>query len=309
VQFGYGFLGRWHLEKLMLLSQELGNLEVLGVVDPAEASGLALKVKYPNLSYYKKWQDIPSDFDAALIVTPTAYHFALCEELMQKGCHIFCEKPITQTEEEAQKLLAISRSRPKQVFQSGHSERMHAIWDQVKKDVELTTAPFLQFKRVSPFKNRATDVDVISDLMIHDIDLLCFLTKEIPLEVSAIGLRQQTSHFDYVRANFKLLSGQEVTIESSRISSKVERSVELFGKKKSVLIDLASLEYTETRGEDVIKYSYDKRDHLYLEQKAFFHSINNELKPIVNAEEGYLAVKIAHAVRKSALHQMRVFIQ
>ncbi len=308
VLFGYGFLGKWHLEKLVSLEAAHEDIKLIGVVDPSDSAGGALREKFPKLKHYKKWQDIHESFNAAIVVTPTAYHAGLCEELLLKGCHIFCEKPITQTEAEALKILSLTMSKPKLVFQAGHSERMHAIWDKIKSDKDLTTAPLLHFRRVSPFKNRATDVDVISDLMIHDIDLISYLTGETPLEVSAVGLKQRTNHFDYVKANFKLLSGQEVVIESSRISCRVERVLEIFGKEKSALIDLASLSYSESRGEETQASTYEKRDHLYLEQKAFFESIRKESKPLVSASEGHLAVKIVEAVRKSALLKMRVSI-
>jgi predicted dehydrogenase len=163
----------------------------------------------------------------------------------------------------------------------------------------------ITLKRVAPFKGRATDVDVVQDLMIHDLDLLVFLFKETPISVDAVGYKMRTNKYDYMSANFKFKSGHRATITVGRNQTKEVRELEISNTTGTLLVDLMKNEITEARGsfegpEFTKTIVYEKRDHLMLEHEHFYDSIINNKPPIVSLEDGVLAVRLIDKVLESA---------
>ena len=163
----------------------------------------------------------------------------------------------------------------------------------------------ITLKRVAPFKGRATDVDVIQDLMIHDLDLLVFLFKETPITVDAVGYKMRTKEYDYMSANFKFESGHRATITVGRNQTKEVRELEISNTTGTLHIDLMRNEITEARGsfegpEFTKTIPYEKRDHLKLEHQHFYHSIINHKAPIITLEDGITAVRPIDKVLESA---------
>lgn len=157
---------------------------------------------------------------------------------------------------------------------------------------------------MAPFKGRATDVDVVQDLMIHDLDLLVYLFGERPISVDAIGFKMRTNYYDYVTANFRFKSGNRATITVGRNQTKEVRELEISNRTGTLVVDLMKNEIQEALGSEVgpqfVKLeTYEKRDHLLLEHKNFYHSINSGTAPVVSLEDGIIAVSLIDKVLES----------
>jgi predicted dehydrogenase len=298
---GYGHLGKWHAEKAEAFP-DLAELKY--IVEKFPAGMDAAKIAHPNVQVVDDISKIIHDIDAAFVVTPTSFHFEIVEYLLKNNKHVFCEKPLTETTAQSlilKKLL----SDKKLVLQVGHSERFHQAWERKENYKQFFQAPaHITLKRVAPFKGRATDVDVVQDLMIHDLDLLVFLFGETPTSVESIGFKMRTNRYDYVSSNFKFKSGHFATITVGRNQTKEVRELEISNKSGTLLVDLMRNEIQEALGsqsgpEFVSLDKYEKRDHLMLEHKHFYESILLHKSPIVSLEDGLLAVKLIDKVIES----------
>ena len=244
---GYGHLGKWHAQK----AESFPELSVLKyIVEKFPAGQAAAAAAHPNAIIVDDISKCIHDIDAGFVVTPTSFHYDIVEYLLKNKKHVFCEKPVTETTAQALKLKELLLKNPA-VLQVGHSERFHQAWEQKSKYSQFFEAPsHITLKRVAPFKGRATDVDVVQDLMIHDLDLLVYLMRN---EISeALG-----SH-----------PGPEFVALSS----------------------------------------YEKRDHLLLEHKNFYHSIINKLEPVITLEDGLIAVRLIDQVLESVNSGLEVIL-
>jgi predicted dehydrogenase len=299
---GYGHLGKWHCQKAESF-KDIVQLKYIVEKFPANRE-LAAK-NHPQAKIVEDIKDCIADIDAAVVVTPTSFHYEIVDYLLKNNKHVFCEKPITENTEQAlflKKELAAKNL----VLQVGHSERFHNAWNMKEAYNDYFKAPaHITLKRVAPFKGRATDVDVVQDLMIHDLDLLVFLFKETPISVDAVGYKMRTNKYDYMSANFKFKSGHRATITVGRNQTKEVRELEISNTTGTLLVDLMKNEITEARGsfegpEFTKTIVYEKRDHLMLEHEHFYDSIINNKPPIVSLEDGVLAVRLIDKVLESA---------
>ncbi|MBC7714125.1 MAG: Gfo/Idh/MocA family oxidoreductase [Rhizobacter sp.] len=299
---GYGHLGKWHCQKAESFP-ELSELKY--IVEKFPAGQEAAKKAHPNATVVDDISKCINDIDAAFVVTPTSFHFEIVEYLLKNKKHVFCEKPVTESTDQALKLQELLKANPV-VLQVGHSERFHQAWERKTEYKHFFESPsHITLKRVAPFKGRATDVDVVQDLMIHDLDLLVYLFGEAPVSVDAIGFKMRTTHYDYVTANFKFKSGNRATITVGRNQTKEVRELEISNKAGTLLVDLMRNEIQEALGshagpEYVNTANYEKRDHLYLEHKNFYDSIINKKAPIISLADGLVAVRLIDQVLESA---------
>ncbi len=299
---GYGHLGKWHCQK----TESFPDHSVLKyIVEKFPAGQELAKKAHPNAVVVDDISKCINDIDAAFVVTPTSFHFEIVEYLLKNKKHVFCEKPVTETTDQALKLQELLKANPV-VLQVGHSERFHQAWERKVEYKHFFEAPsHITLKRVAPFKGRATDVDVVQDLMIHDLDLLVYLFGEAPVSVEAMGFKMRTTHYDYVTANFKFLSGNRATITVGRNQTKEVRELEISNKAGTLLVDLMRNEIQEALGnttgpEFVSLDKYEKRDHLFLEHKNFYDSIINNKAPIISLADGLIAVRLIDQVLESA---------
>ncbi len=297
---GLGHLGKWHLDKVLACDEA----ELACVVDPSASAQEMINEKKLSVPLFTRVEDCLDLFDAAFVVTPTSFHFEICKTLLKSNKHIFCEKPMTSTHEQAVELKSLSTENGK-VFQVGHSERFHAIWSQLaQQSAYLEGAPILSLNRQAPFKGRATDVDVVQDLMIHDIDLILFLLKEKPVTVLAVGKKQRTDKWDFVKALFTFESGAQATLTVGRNHVCEVREVESVNEKGCLRIDLLNRQVLEasssSQSSEVNKYEYDKRDHLLEEHRCFYNSILGKREDVVvPMEAGIEAVYFVQKVLDS----------
>lgn len=298
---GYGHLGKWHAQK----AESFPEIAVLKyIVEKSPAGQEAAAKAHPNVTIVDDVSKCIDDIDAGFVVTPTSFHYDIVLYLLENKKHVFCEKPVTETTSQALNLKEKLKENHV-VLQVGHSERFHQAWEQKSKYAQFFEAPsHITLKRVAPFKGRATDVDVVQDLMIHDLDLLVYLFNEKPVSVDAQGFKMRTSRYDYVTANFKFFSGNRATITVGRNQTKEVRELEISNKAGTLLVDLMRNEISEALGshlgpEFVALSSYEKRDHLLLEHKNFYHSIINKTEAVVTLEDGLTAVRLIDHVLES----------
>lgn len=301
VLFGMGHLGKWHAQKIDVLEDS----EFVGVVDPSPQADEKLTELGISVPRFNSLKDINVDFEAAIVATPTSLHHEICKNLIMEGKHVFCEKPMTSTYEQALELKNLVEEKGV-VFQVGHSERFHQIWETIRtKKKYFEGQPLISLNRQAPFKGRATDVDVVQDLMIHDIDLLLFLQGEKPKSLQAFGKKIRTDKWDYSEANFEFPSGARANIRVGRNYTREVRDFEVMNTAGSLWVDLFQKKFFEASGDSkgpndfVTEESYPARDHLLEEQKLFYKSIKTGEKPFVDVDAGVAAVYLVEKVLES----------
>lgn len=296
---GYGHLGKWHAQK----ANQLESSELVAIVEPYEQNQKAAKEAYPNVKVVSDIKEILSDIDTALIVTPTSLHFEMLKILLKNDKNIFCEKPVCSNYAEVKELESLLGNK---VIQVGHSERCHEIWPEfIHCMKEITSKKCIKIDRFAPFKGRATDVDVVSDLMIHDLDLLLYLFNQKPIKLKSIGHKIRTDKWDHVTSHFTFENGDEAIITSGRNHVREVRQVEVMSDNGCVAVDLFTNEFLvapKDKFEDesfVSNKTYNKRDHLLIEQESFYDSIINQKTPMVTFEDGANAVYLVSKVLES----------
>lgn len=299
---GHGHLGKWHAQKV----ESISDSELVAIVDPSIEGQKELKSQYPKAILATKVEDIIDQIDAAIVVTPTSTHFELVKMLLENDKHVFCEKPLCSNLEQAKIIRDLVEQKKQLVAQVGHSERFHIAWKMIEEfSIVKDEKNIIAINRYAPFKGRATDVDVVQDLMIHDIDLLLYLFSATPKKVFAKGLKIRTDHWDHVVAQFTYDSGRIATITSGRNSTQEVRSLEVLSENGALTVDMFQnkiFHAPNTKFEDgsfVSEENYQKRDHLLLEQQEFYQSILNKKHPVVSVQEGLDAIAIIEAVIKS----------
>jgi predicted dehydrogenase len=302
---GHGHLGKWHAEKAANSSE----ITFVGIAEGNEQVRERLKMVYPKLKIVADYHEVIDEIDAALVVTPTSVHYKITKELLNAGKHVFCEKPICTDYKEAVELEKLAKDK-ELLLQVGHSERFHKIFDreEVSYINDFLKPPFIfEAKRVAPFKGRATDVDVVSDVMIHDLDLLLYLTPNRPYKIEASGFKMRTNAYDHVMAVMSYKDGSRAVIEASRNAVEEIRSVKIAHKtgclelnllKNTVRAAKASADGSESQP-FVTEWTYDKRDHLYMEQKAFYRAMIEGTPLPVTAKDGANAVELISHILKS----------
>ncbi|MCT4643119.1 MAG: Gfo/Idh/MocA family oxidoreductase [Bacteriovoracaceae bacterium] len=297
---GYGHLGKWHAQKADGL--EASNL--VAIVEPFEKNQLLAKENHPNAKVVASVEEIIDEIDAAIIVTPTSFHFDVTKYLLEKKKHIFCEKPLCSSSDEAVKLSELKDSSLK--FQVGHSERCHEAWDKIKPYTDkIEGKVHVKINRFAPFKGRATDVDVVQDLMIHDLDLCHYIFNKKFKSLVADGYKIRTDKWDHVTCYLFAQDGSIFEITSGRNHTYEQRTLEIMSSNGCIFVDMFKNEYSiadnsSTNPQEFVQnYTYEKRDHLNIEQERFYNSILNDSKEMVTFEEGSNIVSVIDKVLES----------
>ena len=227
--FGAGHLGKFHLNNW----KEIDGVQLVGFFDPANATAKEVSEKY-NLKRFTNEDDLINACDAIDIVTPTQYHFSICEKAIKKSKHVFVEKPMVHTMDEARTLVKLVKE-SKIKFQVGHVERFNPAF-LAAQNLELNPM-FIEVHRLAQFNPRGTEVSVILDLMIHDIDVILSLVKSDVKSISASGVAVMTETPDIANVRIEFNNGCVANLTSSRISMKKMRKVRLFQKDAYIGID------------------------------------------------------------------------
>jgi predicted dehydrogenase len=298
---GVGYLGQHHAR----IFSELKDAELVGVVDtdPARAAEIAKKFK---TRVYSSHEELIGNVQAVSIVAPTVEHSRLAADFLKAGVDVMLEKPMTVTLEEADELVGLAADKSL-ILQVGHLERFNSA---VTRMVEMTTRPmFIECNRLSPFPDRSTDVDVVLDLMIHDIDIILSLVRSPLKSISAVGIPVISKNVDIANARIEFESGCVANVTSSRISIKKERKIRLFQPDTYISLNYQDQEiYAYHRipnkkdpdGKPEIvggKVKVDKVEPLKAELDAFLSSVATRKRPLVSGEEGREALKVAMRVQ------------
>lgn len=299
---GYGHLGKWHCQKVDAC---VDNADFIGIVERFPAGREAAATAHPNVKIVSDVSEVINEIDAAFVVTPTSTHFELVKYLLENNKHVFCEKPLCSNDNEAVELLKIAKDK-NVVLQVGHSERFHEAWEKLRERFQKLTPPFnIRINRVAPFKGRATDVDVVQDLAIHDLDLVLHLFKQKPLSITASGHKIRTNNWDHASIHLKMEDRSEAHIVVGRNAVKEMRDLEVISKDGMVTVDLFTnkiFEATSSKFEDgsfIKEEAYNKRDHLLLEHKHFYDSIQNGKSAIIGLKDGLNAVHLVDCTLKA----------
>ena len=224
-----GHLGKFHLNNW----KEIEGIEIAGFYDPNDRTAKAVAEKY-NIRRFLKAEDLIKECDAADIVAPTTYHYDLCQLAVRNGKHVFVEKPMCESMQEANELVKLVKEADIK-FQVGHVERFNPAFLAVK-DLDLNPM-FIEVHRLSQFNPRGTEVSVILDLMIHDIDIILSLVKSDVKHVHANGVAVMTDTPDIANVRIEFDNGCVANLTSSRISMKKMRKIRLFQRDAYIGID------------------------------------------------------------------------
>ncbi len=228
--FGAGHLGKIHLKCI----QQIPQLELVGFFDPNDEAAEAVEATF-GIPRFGDADQLLAAVDAADIVTPTITHFELLERAVRAGKHIFVEKPVTNTVEEGKKIVELCHNSPKLIVQVGHVERFNPAFLAIG-DIALQPM-FIEAHRLATFNPRGTDVSVVLDLMIHDLDIVLSLVRSPLRSVSASGVAVVSQTPDICNARLEFENGCVANLTASRISLKQMRKVRFFQKDAYISLD------------------------------------------------------------------------
>jgi predicted dehydrogenase len=307
---GVGYLGRFHAQKYAALP----NSQLIGVADPSEANRARVAGEL-NVPAHADYRELLGKVDAVSIVTPTPLHFEVSRAFLESGAHVLVEKPMTVTVEEGEALVALA-ARRERLLQVGHLERFNAAVRALQPS--LTVPRFIESARLAPFKQRGTEVDVVLDLMIHDIDLILSVVRSPVVGVDAIGSSVFSKEIDIANARLRFANGCVANATASRVSLKTERKLRLFQDDAYMSVDLQQKILTVIRkGEGVgadgmpqvaiDEKTYEQGDALRSEIEAFLQSIEQGTAAAVSGEEGLAALRTAISITTQVAASMRKF--
>ncbi|MEO5355244.1 MAG: Gfo/Idh/MocA family oxidoreductase [Magnetococcus sp. XQGC-1] len=304
---GVGYLGRFHAQKYHLIE----NVQLVGVADADEGSANRV-AEALGVRSFTDYHDLLSRVDVVSVATPTSTHYQIGASCLAAGVHLLLEKPMTVRLEEADALVALAR-RHGRILQVGHLKRFHPAVLALRQSNILKEPRFIESTRFAPFKSRSLDVDVVLDLMIHDVDLiLSFVGSEI-VEVDAVGTKVVTEHTDVANARLKFQNGCVANVSASRVARSATRRLRLFQKHAFVSLDFAKndlvvlrkaegtmqLDGVEVPAMEEFAIPVAKHDTLEVEIRAFCRAAAASEPPLVSGQDGKKALEVIIAIQES----------
>ena len=311
-----GVLGAGHLGKIHLkLLEQSKKYELIGFFDPDIANGQKVAKEF-SYNYFDQLDALIDEVDMVDIVTPTLSHYNCAIKAITKGKHIFIEKPITNTLEEAEHIrLLISKNNLR--GQVGHVERFNPAFKAIK--LEIKNPMFIETHRLAEFNPRGTDVPVVLDLMIHDIDIILSVVKSPVNSVQASGVSVVSATPDIANARIEFENGCVANLTASRISLKNMRKARFFQKDAYISVDFLEKKTEVVKMKDAPEYpgDYDMilqnaegvKKQIYFENpkintnnaildelESFADAIESNTKPIVTLKDGTNALRVAHQI-------------
>ncbi len=309
---GIGKLGEAHLHHFL----SIPGVQVTGIYDQDGKRLREIAEKY-EVNRFSSVEEIWNAVDAVSVVVSTASHYSIAKAAMEHGLHVFIEKPMTTTLEEADDLLSIQRERGG-IVQIGLIERFNPAFTALRG---LPLSPlYIECHRLSPFTHRGADVSVVLDLMIHDIDIILSIVGAEVGHIEATGFAAITESVDYANARLRFTNGTAANITASRIAPDRVRKLRMFQPDARITVDFLKREseifrYTdkpEVNGEERLLGQMDFRgisryivrqaldvpfvDAMQEELHAFIRSVRGEIEPVVTAAEGRKALEVSLAV-------------
>lgn len=307
---GVGYLGKFHADKFAMLE----NSDLVGVcdLDAERANEIASK---HNTNAYLDFRELVDKVDAVSIAVPTAHHYTIAKTFLEAGVHVLLEKPITNDLQHAQELINLAKQN-KVVFQIGHLERFNTVL--VALNSVLNNPRFIESIRLAPFKPRGTDVNVVLDLMIHDIDIIQQIVQSPIKHIHASGAPVLSKMIDLANARIEFENGCVANVTASRVSFKTERKCRIFQPDAFLSVDMHNKKLAIHRKgtsemfpgvPDIVseEQAFEQGDALLDEIKAFLNSIERGKPALVTGEQGRDALATAMQITQIVHEQMTEF--
>lgn len=301
---GVGHLGRFHAQKYL----QCPDVTLVAVCDTNKERCDAISAELSVPAVYD-YESLLKEVDAVSVAVPTFAHFSVVAACLHHGIDVLVEKPFTTTIEQAQGLIKLAKLQ-QAVLQIGHVERFNPVVSALS-DI-LLKPQFIECVRLAPFKSRGTDVNVILDLMIHDIDIVQSLLHSKPRHIDAIGTPVFTETNDIANARIHYENGCVANFTASRVSLKQERKIRIFQNDAYISLDMlqrqcqiyrADISHSNPFGVIPEHKSFAEEDPLFSEIQAFLHCVRTRATPIVTGEDGEQALAIALAISDSVAKQ------
>jgi len=310
---GAGHLGKIHLKCIL----QVEDFQLIGFYDPNEENSKKVEEEY-GIKRFTSIEQLIDASDAIDIVTPTINHYECADSALKASKHVFIEKPVVSTPDEAKKLMETAKEANTKV-QVGHVERFNPAFVAVKDQID--SPMFIETHRLAQFNPRGTDVPVVLDLMIHDLDIILSSVNAGLRKVSASGVAVVSDTPDIANARLEFDNGCVANLTASRISMKNMRKTRFFQKNAYISVDFLTktsevvsmsdvdpatadplamvLELGEGKGAKEIHFSKPKTEDtnaIVEELRGFAHSIKNDTQPPVTLFDGYQALQVAHQI-------------
>lgn len=303
---GVGHLGRFHAQKHKMID----GVELIGVCDVSKEQSEKV-AREMGVAAFHDPKDLIGKVDAVTIAASTESHFALGKLFLSNGIHVLMEKPIASTSEGAQILCELADEK-KVKFQVGHVERFNPALIAMRS--KLLKPLFIECHRLAPFKVRSTEVDVVLDLMIHDLDVILSLVQSEPKLVSAVGTPVLTKKLDIANARIEFENGAVANVTASRVSQNTQRKFRVFQANQYLSIDFQAGEVNLltktgewTDGNIPLEHestSLEKGDALLEETKSFVNAIVENQPVVVSGRDGLKALRLAEKIIQNALERI-----
>jgi predicted dehydrogenase len=300
---GTGSLGRVHARILT----EMPEAVMAGFVDPNDANASEVTSKL-NGKRFDSVAALAREIDAAVVATPTIVHYEVARELLEAGIDVLVEKPITATTADAQRLIELAAKHGR-ILQVGHVERYNPAITAVADHIR--NVRYFEAERLGVFVPRSLDVDVLLDLMIHDINLVLSLLRQEVVDIRAVGVPVLTDKVDITNVRLELANGAVANLTASRVSQDRVRKVRFFGSDSYISVDTKEQEVKGYRLADrsiqPLEIVVEKKEPIRAELEAFLGCVRDRSRPIVAGEDGLAAVALATRVAEAIDESMRRF--
>lgn len=296
---GTGYLGRLHARVLT----EIPEANVVGFVEPNDAVAAEVESSL-TIPRYASAEELARKIDCAVVATPTTTHYEVARQLLEAGLDVMIEKPITTTTDQAHRLIELA-DRKQRVIQVGHVERYNPAIVAIAELVRGSR--YIEMERLGVFVPRSLDVDVLLDLMIHDLNLVLSLQRQRVVEIRAVGVPVLTDKVDMTNVRLELENGAVANLTASRVSQDRIRKQRYFGSDFYLSVDTKEQEVrgyrlTEENGLRVLK-PFDlgviRKEPLRAENEAFLAAVRDRSRPLVTGQDGLEAVELAIRVREA----------
>ncbi len=296
---GVGYLGRFHAQKYA----QLPGSRLVAVVDSQEPARQAVAAEL-GVAAVADHRELLGQVDAVSVVTHTPSHFQIAADFLRAGAHVLVEKPITETLEQARELIRLAGEAGR-VLQVGHLERFNAAI--LAAEPQLRNPRFLECHRLAPFRERGTDVNVVLDLMIHDIDIVQSIVQSPLASIDAVGTPVFSEEIDIANARLRFGNGCVANVTASRVSLKTERKMRIFQDDAYISMDLQQKVLTVIRKRPrdaaagplpvtIEEQNLDQGDALRAEIESFLDCARSGRRPVVAGEDGLAALETASRI-------------
>jgi predicted dehydrogenase len=295
---GVGYLGRFHAQKYA----RSAKAELVGVCDLDESAGRSVAAEL-GCDFFADYRDLVGSVTAVSIAATTSAHYALSRFFLEHGVHVLVEKPMTVTSGEARELSRLAEGAGLKL-QVGHIERFNPALLAAREGLDRPS--FIECHRLAPFTARGADVNVVLDLMIHDLDVILSLVDSVPVRVSAVGIAALTASVDVANARIEFANGAIANVTASRASTKAERKFRVWQDQQYISIDFGRgiVQKVQSRGDwkdgesPLAEESWNlaKGDALAAEIESFLHAVQSGDACVVSGRDGQAALELAERI-------------